>query len=56
MTPKEAKEYLIELSYKLGNMSMEYLTEKDGERMREAINVLDMYNTIDIDKVEEADE
>lgn len=49
MTPKEAKEYLIRLSYKLGNMSMEYLTEKDGERMREAINALD------IDKIEEAD-
>jgi hypothetical protein len=41
MTRKEAKDFLTEISYALGNMSVEYLTEKDGERMREAIKVLE---------------
>lgn len=41
MTGEEAKEFLINISYKLGNMSVEYLTEKDGEKMREAIEVLE---------------
>lgn len=40
MTRDEATEYLIDISYKFGNISVEYLTEKDGEKMREAINVL----------------
>ena len=37
MTREEAEEFLIDISYKLGNMSIEYLSEKDGEKMREAI-------------------
>ena len=41
MTREEAKSFLIDISYKLGNMSVEYLTEKDGEKMREAIKVLE---------------
>lgn len=41
MTHEEAKEFLIIISYKLGNMSIEYLTEKDGEKMREAIKALE---------------
>lgn len=41
MTREEAKEFLINISYKLGNMSVEYLTEKDGEKMREAIETLE---------------
>lgn len=41
MTGEEAKEFLINISYKLGNMSVEYLTEKDGEKMREAIKALE---------------
>lgn len=41
MTKEEAKEYLTDISYALGNMSVEYLTEKDGERMREAIDTLE---------------
>lgn len=40
MTRDEAAKYLIDISYKFGNISVEYLTEKDGEKMREAINVL----------------
>ena len=40
MNRDEATEYLIDISYKFGNISVEYLTEKDGEKMREAINVL----------------
>ena len=36
----EAKEYLIDISHTFGNMSIEYLTEKDGEKMREAIKAL----------------
>ena len=40
MTREEAKGFLIDISYKFGNMSIEYLTEKDGENMREAIKIL----------------
>lgn len=40
MSYEEANDYLIHISYQLGNMGMEYLSEKDGEKMREAINVL----------------
>jgi hypothetical protein len=41
MTREEAREFLINISYKLGNMSVEYLSEKDGEKMRDAISVLE---------------
>ena len=41
MTSEEAKSFLIAISYKLGNMAVEYLTEKDGKKMREAIKVLE---------------
>ncbi len=41
MTKEEAKDFLMSISYSLGNMSIEYLTEKDGEKMREAIGVLE---------------
>jgi rubrerythrin len=44
MTVEEAKDFLIDMSYKLGNMSIEYLTEKDGEKMREAIKALEQEN------------
>lgn len=39
MTKAEADKFLIDISYKLGNIDIEYLTEKDGEKMREAIDV-----------------
>ena len=41
MTREEAKEFLTSISWKLGNMSIEYLSEKDGDKMREAIEVLE---------------
>lgn len=41
MNAEEAIEYPTNISYALGNMSIEYLTEKDGEKMREAIKVLE---------------
>lgn len=41
MTREQAREFLIDISYKLGNMSVEYLSEKDGEKMRDAIKVLE---------------
>ena len=41
MTREEAIEFLTGISYKLGNMSIEYLSEKDGEKMRESIKVLE---------------
>ena len=47
MTREEAKEYLIDLSYKLGTTAVEYLTYKDGEKIRKAIEVL-MLETEDI--------
>ena len=37
---EEAVEYLTAISYKFGTTGVEYLTEKDGEKMREAIEVL----------------
>ena len=40
MKKEEAKSFLIDISYKLGSMAVEYLTEKDGEKMREAIETL----------------
>ena len=39
MTKEEAKSFLINISYKFGNMAIEYLTEKDGEKMREAVDI-----------------
>ena len=45
MTREDAKEFLIDISYKLGNMAIEYLTEKDGEKMREAIKALEQEPT-----------
>ena len=41
MTIEEAREFLINISYKLGSIAVEYLTEKDGEKMREAIKALE---------------
>lgn len=41
MSREEAKEYLIDLSYKLGTTAIEELTLKDGEKMRKAIEVLE---------------
>ena len=41
MTKEEAKEFLIDIAYKLGNMAVEYLTEKDGEKMRDAVETLE---------------
>ena len=41
MTREEAKDFLLVISYKLGSMDVEYLTEKDGEKMLEAIEALE---------------
>ena len=41
MTREEAEKYLIDISYQIGTMGIEYLTEKDGEKMREAIEALE---------------
>ena len=41
MTREEAKEFLIFISNMLGNTGIEYLTEKDGEKMRNAIESLE---------------
>lgn len=41
MTREQAIEILTKISYALGTMAVEYLSEKDGEKMREAINVLE---------------
>jgi hypothetical protein len=51
MIGRDAKEYLINMSYKLGNMSIEYLTEKDGEKMREAIRILEQEPDPVLDKI-----
>ena len=41
MTREEAVQFLTKISYALGTMAVEYLSEKDGEKMREAIKVLE---------------
>jgi len=40
MTKEEAYKFLMDISYAFGNMSVEYLNEKHGEKMREAIETL----------------
>lgn len=47
MTRDEAKDFLTKISYALGNMSVEYLSEKDGEKMREAIKALEQESILD---------
>lgn len=37
---EEAKEYLYKISYDIGSTAMEYLSDKDGIKMREAIDTL----------------
>lgn len=51
MTSEEAKEFLTKISYALGTMAVEYLSEKDGEKMREAIKVLEQEPFINKDCV-----
>lgn len=41
MIREEAINYLMNISYQLGTTSIEYLSEKDGEKMREAIKALE---------------
>ena len=41
MTIKEAADYLRDISFLLGTTGVEYLTQKDGEKMREAISTLE---------------
>ena len=45
MTREEAEYFLRGISYKLGNIAVEYLSEKDGEKMREAIKALEQEPT-----------
>lgn len=42
MSKQEAKKYLIDLSYKLGTDAVEHLTCEDGEKMRKAIEALEV--------------
>ena len=46
MTREEAREYLINLSWKMGTMDVEYLTEKDGEKIRSAVQTLQQNETV----------
>lgn len=38
---KEALDKLYDLSWMIGSMSMEYLTDKDGEKIRDYLGVID---------------
>ena len=40
MTNKEAKDYLLNVSYMIGTTAVEYMTQKDGDKIREAIKTL----------------
>lgn len=42
---EKAIQYLKEISWEIGTTGVEYLSEKDGQKMRECINVLE--NRID---------
>lgn len=37
---EEAKEYLYKISYDIGSTAMDYLSDKDGIKMRESIDIL----------------
>ena len=50
MTREEAEYFLRGISYKLGNIAVEYLSEKDGEKMREAIKALEQETTTKIEE------
>lgn len=41
MTIEESRKYLIDMSYKIGTIGMEFMSEKDGEEMRNAIQSLE---------------
>lgn len=41
MTKEEAKTFLTKISYDIGTVGMDYLTLKDGQKMRDAIAALD---------------
>ena len=40
MTNEEAKDYLLNVSYMIGTTAVEYMTQKDGDKIREAIEAL----------------
>ena len=40
MTSEEARDYLLNVSYMIGTTAVEYMTLKDGDKIREAIKVL----------------
>ena len=40
MTSEEAKDYLLNVSYMIGTTAVEYMTLKDGDKIREAIEAL----------------
>lgn len=46
MTREEAKEFPIDISCELGTMGINYLSCKDGEKMREAIEALEQQNEL----------
>ena len=51
MTKEEAKTFLTDISYDLGTVSIEYLSVKDGEKMRDAIKTLEQEPTTKNDLV-----
>ena len=40
MTSEEARDYLLNVSYMIGTTAVEYMTLKDGDKIREAIEAL----------------
>lgn len=46
MTKEEAKAFLIDISWELGTMAIEYRSCKDGGKMREAIEALEQEDVI----------
>ena len=40
MDERQATEYIKEISYKIGTTGIEYLSDKDGQKMRECIDFL----------------
>lgn len=49
MTKEEARAFLTNISYNLGTVDIEYLSVKDGEKMRDAIKALEQEPTTNND-------
>jgi hypothetical protein len=55
MTREEAKEFIQDIANGMGSMTMEYWSEKTGDKLREALDVLEQGDVLDKIRAEIAD-